>query len=219
MLGQLSKWFFDTSEDEIPMRISPDRPQKTGVSKGRDCVLVVDASGSMESDDWPPTRLDGAKEASKEFCRRLALEDSDARIAIVAYGCDAETYCPLITARELTRLEQAIDEIDSLGSTNMRAGLKQALYLLSHSQRDCQVVFLSDGENTGHSPYPVAAKLREKAVINCVGIGGSPSDVDEGLMKKVASEYPDGSKRYRWIGDRERLVKHFQNLAGRITRS
>ena len=56
-------------------------------------------------------------------------------------------------------------------------------------------------------------------VPGCIGIGGTPHDVDESLMRDIASEYPDGSKRYRWIGDKERLAQHFHCLAGRITRS
>ena len=219
MLGELRKWLFEESEEDLPMTALSHTAQKTVSLKGRDCVLVLDASGSMESDDWPPTRLEGAKEASKEFCRRLAFEEPEARVAIVAYGCDAETCCPLTTARDLPYLEQAIDEIECLGSTNMRAGLREALHLLSRSRRNGQVVFLSDGENTGRCLNAVAAKLRARAIVECVGIGGCPSDVDEELMRKVASEHPDGTKRYRWIGDRKRLVKHFQNLAGRITRS
>ena len=219
MLGELRKWLFEVSDEDMPMRAIPDRARNTAPLKGRDCVLVLDASGSMESEDWPPTRLEGAKEAAKEFCRRLALEEADARVAIVAYGCDAETCCPLTAVGDLPRLEQAIDEIECLGSTNMRAGLREAFHLLSRSRRDGQVVFLSDGENTGRCLDAIAAKLRTRAIVECVGIGGYPSDVDEELMRKVASEHPDGSKRYRWIGDRKRLVKHFQNLAGRITRS
>ena len=58
----------------------------------------------------------------------------------------------------------------------------------------------------------------QTGVPGCIGIGGAPHDVDEPLMKHIASEYPDGSKRYRWIGDKERLAQHFHCLAGRITR-
>jgi len=65
----------------------------------------------------------------------------------------------------------------------------------------------------------VSDRLRDIATVECVGIGGTPEEVDEDLLRYIASSYPDGSKRYRWIGDRKRLVEHFHNLAGGITRA
>lgn len=92
--------------------------------------------------------------------------------------------------------------------------------MLENSTGACQVVLLSDGHhNCGASPRAVAKKIKEKAILECVGIGGRPSDVDTRLMKAIASERPDGTKRYRWIGEREELVKHFTDLAGGISRS
>ena len=189
------------------------------VDRPRDCALVIDASGSMQSTDWKPSRSEGAKEAAKTFCQRLATEQPDARVAVIAYGSRARVFCKLTRARDLTKISRAIDAIGGLGSTNIKAGLKQAHDILRDQCPICQVIFLSDGHNTEQDPKPVADALKEFAVIECVGIGGSPQDVDEELMKYIASEHPDGSKRYRWIGDKERLVKHFHNLAGRIRRA
>jgi len=31
--------------------------------------------------------------------------------------------------------------------------------------------------------------------------------------------FPDGRKRYRWIGDKKDLIEHFKVLAGRIRRT
>lgn len=44
-------------------------------------------------------------------------------------------------------------------------------------------------------------------------------EVNEEILKSIASCHPDGTPRYRWIGDKEQLVEHFKQLAGRITRS
>jgi len=185
---------------------------------GRDSALVIDASGSMSDEDWPPSRLDAAKEASSVFCTRLAQEDPDARVTIIGYGSEARVLCPLTAAGEVAILRDAIHRIDYLGGTNIRAGLEKTAQLLRRSHGACDVVLLSDGHNTERSPKPVAADLKKRAAISCVGIGGSPEAVDEELLKWIASEHPDGSKRYRWIGDKERLVRHFHQLAGRITR-
>ena len=190
-----------------------------GDKDSRDCALVKDASGSMLESDWEPSRLEAAKSAAGTYANRLYLEEPDARIGIVAYGDKAKTISRLTAARRFDDVGRRIDQINCLGSTNMRAGLLAAMRLLEGQRATCQVVLLTDGHNTERCPLKVAKELKEFAVIECVGIGGNPEDVDEQLLKDIASAYPDGSKRYRWIGDREKLVKHFHSLAGRITRT
>jgi len=211
--------------DRLASLVFPDqqgntRAQPVDSSKTRNCVLVLDASASMLDSDWKPSRLGAAKEAAKTFCQRLRTEQPNASIAIVAYGSGSKTYCPLTKAFEFTALSRAIDKIDCLGSTNIRSGLESAQVILARCSRtECQIILLTDGHNTERSPKKVAEELRKFAVIECVGIGGSPASVDEKLLKEISSANPDGTKRYRWIGDKERLVEHFHNLAGRITRA
>lgn len=190
----------------------------TVANGSRDSVLTVDASGSMLDNDWPPSRLEAAKEASLMYVTRLAAENPNARVAIVGYGSESVIFCSLTQAREVDALKEAIRRIDYLGGTNIRDGLKRTAEVLRASRNECDVVLLSDGHNTDGCPKSVAAELKKRAIISCVGIGGSRKDVDEDLLKWIASEYPDGSKRYRWIGDKERLIQHFHQLAGRITR-
>ena len=69
-------------------------------------------------------------------------------------------------------------------------------------------------------PYDAFKDLKKAGVcIDCVGIGGKPTDVDEGLLKAVASRHPDGvTPRYAFIGDKSDLIEKFEALAGRITR-
>ena len=174
----------------------------------------------MTDTDWKPSRLDAAMDAAKAFAGRLANDEPDASVAVVAYGCSARTICQPTRARDLSRIRHAIDQIDVMGSTNMKAGMKEAQRLLGRDRdRTCQVVLLSDGHNTGGSPRNGANELKTFTTVECVGIGGRPTDVDEALLKGLASVGPNGEPRYRWIGDKERLVRHFHDLAGRITRS
>ena len=86
-------------------------------------------------------------------------------------------------------------------------------------RRPCRIVLLSDGHhNYGRDPRPLAETLKHRAIIECIGIGGQPHDVDEALMRDIASPDGRGGKRYRWIGDRQQLVERFEELAGGITR-
>jgi len=185
-----------------------------------DAVLIIDCSWSMAETDWKPTRLGGAQEAGKSYCDHLLSKDPKSRVAIVAYGGTAKVYCPLTEVSNIEKLHKAIDAIDYRDATNIRSGLKKAQQLIKNSVRQVQLCVLSDGHNNiPPSPVNIAEALKERATIECIGIG-KQSAVDEELMKQIASPTPDGKgKRYRWIGSKERLVKEFQNLAGRIMRS
>ena len=183
-------------------------------------VLVIDASPSMDFTDWKPSRLQAAKDAANAYVARLKEGAPNARVAVVAFCEQARTVCGLTPVGRHAHLAAKIDAIDTHSATNITAGLTEALKHAKRAAGRCQVVLLTDGEhNTGPKPHSVATKLRKIATLETVGIGGSPEDVDEELLKAIASAHPDGRKRYRWIGDQKELVGHFETLAGRLARS
>lgn len=203
----------------IEQWMEKDSSQKVSAST-RDAVLVLDMSLSMVSKDWNPSRLAAAQQASLAFVDRLSREEPTAQVAVVAYNDVAATVCSLTPVTERTKIAKTIKGIEVSGSTNITAGLKEALRLLQKRESTtAQVVLLTDGEHTtGREPSGIAAKVREIAILECVGIGGTSTDVDEKLLRSISSKHPDGSPRYRWIGqkEQERLVKVFHNMAGRI---
>ena len=81
-----------------------------------------------------------------------------------------------------------------------------------------RIIMLTDGEhNTGSCPLKVASRLKNAGVlIDCIGIGGSPRNVDEKLLKKIASRNSDGSIRYCFIGDKQQLLKKYESLSRHI---
>ncbi len=196
--------------EELGYRGRPDGPC--------DCVVLIDASPSMMEADWKPTRLRGAKDAAKAYGKRIARNDPESRIAIVAYAAFARKAIGLTAAHQCAKLCDAIDQIDTFSATNITSALKKANRLLRKGRGNHQVILLTDGHhNFGVSPRRAAAKLRRHAILECVGIGGREG-VDEELLRAIASTRRDGTKRYRWIGDPEDLIEHFENLAERITR-
>ncbi len=86
----------------------------------------------------------------------------------------------------------------------------------NHYQK--RIIFLSDGEHIHNSsPLPVATALKNSGVIiDCIGIGGTAANVDEAMLKAIASRNPDGSIRYSFIGDKQQLIKKYQTLASHI---
>jgi hypothetical protein len=81
-----------------------------------------------------------------------------------------------------------------------------------------RIILLTDGDhNHGGNPTHIADRLKNSGVvIDCIGIGGSPRDVNETLLRQIASRKPDGSIRYWFIGDQEKLVRTYQSLARHI---
>ncbi len=81
-----------------------------------------------------------------------------------------------------------------------------------------RIIMLTDGQHNHRScPLGVASRLKQRGVvIDCIGIGGSPKDVDENLLRRIASENPDGSKRYCFIGEKRQLIQRYQALARHI---
>lgn len=208
------------SDESIPLSRRKGPRRGTIEETSRHSILGIDVSPSMNATDWKPSRLKAAQKAAKTFVDRLAHEDRNARVSVVFYGGSAEVAAQAIPVTRQAELERCIDAAKGSGGTNITAGLMDALSLTSYPSRLNQVVLLTDGHhNTGTGPRQVSDQLRKEATVECIGIGGKPSDVDEALLKYIASSHPDGTKRYRWIGDEEKLVQHFHDLAGRITRA
>ena len=187
----------------------------------RNSVIVIDASPSMEEKDWHPSRLDAAKESAKAFIRRLLEQEPSARVAVVSYNKIALIIAELTPVQKHWHLFRSIDSIKTnIPATNITSGLNATYSILRFRRGDNQVILLSDGfHNFGPNPCQSSDKLKEIAIIETVGIAGTPKTVDEKTMKYCASARANGSKRYRWIGQKEQLVEHFRDLAGRLTRA
>ena len=80
-----------------------------------------------------------------------------------------------------------------------------------------RIILLSDGERTrGPSPVPTAERLKQMGVIiDCIGIADR-ANVDEAMLKAIASRNPDGSPRYCFVRDRQSLIREYKALAGHI---
>ncbi len=70
---------------------------------------------------------------------------------------------------------------------------------------------LTDGQ--GGEPLATAERLKSRGVvIDVIGVGKTPSDVNEPLLKKVASNI-QGELHYRFIKDHQSLIAHYTQLA------
>lgn len=203
-------------------------------------ILAIDTSPSMEETDWAPTRLAAAQKAALALIaqkRRTAPLDE---VGIVSYDWDATIECaPVTVGPHECNLKHALRRMKIGSATNISAALEEAKSLLlpggvrtrlsqlvgrsipPQTDRVHRVVLLTDG-HTNHGPNPkqIATRMKRAGVcIDCIGIGGHPSAVDEGLLKVLASrDAQTGKPRYAFIADKDQLIAKFEELAGRVTR-
>lgn len=150
--------------------------------KGIDIVLALDVSGSMESVDIKPNRLEVAKEVLNSFIAKR----SDDRIALSIFAGGAYTRIPLTTDYEVIK-----NSINSLSKkdvnergTAIGMGLAVAVNRLKNSEAKTKIVILvTDGQNNAGNLSPQAAVELAKKIgikVYTVGVG---TDYDVYLQK------------------------------------
>ncbi len=117
-----------------------DPRSAASVLQGRNLVILMDASGSMQATDGSPTRLDTARDEARKIVRGMGGSDR----ALVAQMDAALT--PLSTMTDdVPTLEAAID---SVKPTESRADFPRALRFSVDTLRDLtnpEIVVISDG--------------------------------------------------------------------------
>jgi Mg-chelatase subunit ChlD len=114
-------------------------------STGRDLVVVVDRSRSMPLDS----------EASVEEVIRLVEEErSDGdRVAVVSFGSESSIERVSSADQRFQKFERKVDA----NGTDIASALETALNMIPE-QRQGSILLLSDGENNGQDPIPMARR-------------------------------------------------------------
>jgi Ca-activated chloride channel family protein len=165
--------------------------------EGVDVVLVLDTSGSMATEDVPPTRFFLARAALLSLISQL---DQD-RFALVAFEGEAYPLVPLTLDADavglfLETLEPGF--VPGPGSS-LGEGISRGLDLfVDEGRRNKVMVLVSDGENLEGVIEPVIRRARESGVVvHAVGVGterGQPvPDFDENGERAGFKRAEDGS--------------------------
>lgn len=167
----------------VSLVIALARPQ-TGTQfteieeSGRDIVLALDVSGSMQALDFElegkrVNRLSALKSVVKKFADRRRGD----RLGITIFGTEAFTQCPLTTDSETVKSFIDMLEIGMTGKgTAIGSGLAVALKQIRSIENNSKVVILvTDGKSNSGTLSPqeaaqIAAKMKVK--IYTIGIGG-----------------------------------------------
>lgn len=202
-------------------------------TEGIDIVLVVDISGSMgaadyEKDGKRAMRIDIVKDVVRDFIKERPSD----RIGLVVFGTHAYVASPLTLDhdwldRNLDRVQLGLVE----GNTAIGAGLGTGVNRLRDSKAKSKVVVLltDGGENVPKPPAREAAKAAKQFGVRVYTIGagsntGGPvdvfnaqrqwigrtmSDLDEGLLKDVATA--TGGQYFR-AADTASLKKTYEQI-------
>ena len=154
-------------------------------------MLVLDHSGSMDSNDVSPTRLQAAMRAANTFIDQLP---ASARVGVVAFSTAPDTVQQPTTDHRAART--AIDSQQANGGTATGPALLLALQLLHGAQKHhppAAIVLLSDGAaNLGISPVTVAQEARREHIpIYTVALGTPGGVLNEGIFGPTVPVPPD----------------------------
>jgi Mg-chelatase subunit ChlD len=173
----------------------------------------------MLEQDWPPSRLLAAMNAACDFVQAAEQNNPDNEIAIGAFDQAGQVVSPFVPAR-VPELPSRIRGITTGSSTNITAGLlvAETLFASVPPASERMVLLLTDGvHNVGPDPYDVADRLKQANVrIETIGIANEQA-VNAVMLKALASTRPDGTSRYKFIGDPRGLVEHVEKIARRLT--
>ncbi|MCW8964289.1 MAG: VWA domain-containing protein, partial [Gammaproteobacteria bacterium] len=175
--------------------------------KGRDIMLAVDLSGSMQQEDFVldnqrVDRLTATKVVAGEFIKQRTGD----RVGLILFGTQAYLQTPLTFDRQtvVTLLYEALINIAG-EKTAIGDAIGLAIKRLRDKAGDSILILLTDGENTAGQISPLkAAQLaaQENLKIYTIGIGpdkrsgnsffgmlrGTRSGIDEKTLALIAKE-------------------------------
>jgi Ca-activated chloride channel family protein len=209
------------------------RPQLTKEAlpinqKGIDITMVLDVSGSMQSVDLTPNRLEVARKTMQDFIQQRPHD----RISLIIFAGTAYTKIPLTLDHNILR--ESLDEVNfkSVNEEGTAIGMAISVGLNRLKKSDAAskvMILLTDGDNNVGSINPdTAAELsKEMGVkIYTIGVGTDKTmypvksfgrtvyqqgegDLNEELLKKIA-ETTGG--QYNRARDEEALSQIFSNI-------
>ncbi len=206
-----------------PSKLLPVRSLHTS---GRDIVLALDLSGSMERQDFtidgkPVRRLDALKRVARNFIHRRSGD----RIGLVVFAENA--YVAAAPSFDLAGVAQAVDEVEVglVGrSTAIGEGLGLAMRRLQESSATSRVVvLLSDGANNAGSVKPIEVAHLAHALgirVHTIALGlhdlvnpeGDPDTVDSETLAGVAATSGGTAFRVRTTEELEQASRAIDQL-------
>lgn len=142
-------------------------------SIGKDIMICVDLSKSMDAFDIQPTRLEKVKNELKKV---VAAFSSD-RIGVIIFGSEAFMQCPLTFDQNALNLfiETLNTGLVPVGGTDFGPPLKMALEKLEDKEADTKskvIILISDGEDFGQQTDEMVNEIEDRDIkLFTLGVG------------------------------------------------
>jgi Ca-activated chloride channel family protein len=195
-------------------------PPVSRILPTRDLMLLVDLSGSMETEDFTNSRgdkvdrLTAVKEVLDDF---LTRREGD-RVGLIVFGNAAFVQVPFTQDLEATRQlleETAVRMAGPRTAFGDAIGLGITLFERSDVEHRVMIA-LTDGNDTGSKvPPPQAAKIARDndIVIHVVGVGDPTATGEEKLDEEALTAVASTTGgRYFHAADRDQLEEIYSEL-------
>lgn len=194
---------------------------------GKEMILAVDLSGSMQKQDMylageDVNRLTAVKSVVSEFIEQRQGD----RIGLVVFGSQAFLQSPL--TYDLTTVNSLLHETE-IGMAGNNTAIGDAIgltlkHLQASDQQNAVLILLTDGSNTAGQVDPLEAAQKAKQLglkIYTIGVGriehrtgldlflSSQSDIDVTALKRIA-QMTDG--QFFQANDTEQLSQIYQQI-------
>lgn len=211
-------------------------------SIGKDIMICVDLSESMNAFDIQPSRLEKVKFELKNITRAFSSD----RIGLIIFSSEAFMQCPLTYDQSALNLfiETLSTRLVPNTGTDFGPPLKMALQKLNSEEENPVnpkskiIILFSDGEDFGKNTDEIASKIEEAGIkLYTVGVGtkkGSRIRTEYGFktdrkgrevisklnareLKRLASK--TGGKYYEITNDHndvERLINNINKIEGEL---
>ena len=145
-------------------------------SIGKDIMICVDLSKSMDAFDIQPTRIEKVKNEMKKL---VAAFNSD-RVGIIIFGSEAFMQCPLTYDQNALNLfiETMNTGLVPVGGTDFGPALKMALNKLENEDgqpgetKSKVIILISDGEDFGEETDEIVTEIENQDIkLFTFGIG------------------------------------------------
>jgi len=158
---------------------------------GKDIMIAIDLSESMNANDIQPSRL----EKIKFELKKIIDEFNSDRIGIIMFSNEAYIQCPLTYDKNALNLfiETLNTELVPNSGTDFGPPLDLSLDKLltnkiQENDKSKIIILISDGEDFGENTYEIVDKIKESSIkLFTVGIGtaqGTRITLRNGLFKK-----------------------------------
>jgi len=185
--------------------------------KGIDIIMALDLSGSMQSEDLKPNRV----EAAKAVCRNFVSGLENDRVGLVVFAGKAFTQCPLTADYDIVK--SFIDQVDlqtvRIDGTAIGDAILTATNRLEASGSSKVIILATDGgNNRGFSPVEAAKLAAYKNIkIYTIGIGkkgGAPMIYTDNFGVKRQAVNPYNGQPLRYEEPDENVLTQIAQLTG-----